>query len=398
MRLRTHIRLPLSVITMYGSLTYLRYYLKPQDSESKNRLMELAGTKGVAPLDSFLGLAGLPFKITPDAMLRIAYWAQNQLSFQRAEDAIYEIMHVRVNDDTVRMVSDYVGKIVFEHDCAKANEVYTMLNEGKLHFSKSRKGVLYIQTDGAAVNTRLQDEAGSTWRENKLGEVFSSQDIYYWTDKKGERQHRLQKREYVSYLGSASEFQKHLLCCALRGGYGQFEDTVVLSDGATWIRNMVDELYPDAQQILDYFHLSENVHDFAKYLFGSDCKKAAAWAADVCAKLRASKTELVLHELAPYKNKKQAGCPVNLYGYITNNINNIDYATYEGKGYFIGSGAIESGNKLIVQDRLKRAGMRWNHDTAQYILSLRTKVESGLWHSDVEIPFLAHCRRISSSI
>jgi hypothetical protein len=198
----------------------MRYYLKPQDKESKLRLMELTGAKGIAPLDSLLGLAGLPFKITPDAMLMIVYWAQNQLSFQRAEEAIHKIMHVRVNDDTVRLVSDYVGRIVFEHDCNKANEVYRKFNEGKLRFSNDRKGVLYILTDGAALNTRLQDEAGSTWRENKLGEVFSSRDIYSWTDKKGCRQHKLQKREYVSYLGSAPEFQKHLLFCALRGGYG----------------------------------------------------------------------------------------------------------------------------------------------------------------------------------
>ena len=290
-------RLPLSVITMYGGLSYMRYYLKPQDAESKDRLMELTGAKGVAPLDSFLGLAGLPFKITPDAMLRIAYWAQNQLSFQRAEEAIHEIMHVRVNDDTVRLVSDFVGKAVFEHDCAKANEAYTMLNEGKLSFSKNRKGVLYILTDGATVNTRLQDDEGSTWRENKLGEVFSSRDIYSWTDKKGERQHRIQKREYVSYLGSASEFQKHLLHCALRGGYGQFEDTVVLSDGATWIRNMVEELFPDAQQILDFFHLSENVHTYAKALFNMDASKYMPWAKRVCDTLKKSEYERVLQEL-----------------------------------------------------------------------------------------------------
>jgi len=375
----------------------MRSYLKPQDKESKDRLMELTGAKGIAPLDSQLGLAGLPFKITPDAMLRIAYWAQNQLSFQRAEEAIYEIMHVRVNDDTVRFVSDYVGKVAFEYGCAKANEAYAILNEGKLSFPKNRKGVLYILTDGAAVNTRLQDEAGSTWRENKLGEVFSSQDIYSWTDKKGQRQHKLQKREYVSYLGAASEFQKHLLYCALRGGYGQFEDTVVLSDGATWIRNMVEDMFPDAQQILDFFHLCENVHTYAKHLFGMDASKYMPWAKRICGTLKAGGYKLVLQELEATKDNNPSGCPVNLYGYVTNNARNIDYALYEKKGYYIGSGAIESGNKIIVQDRLKRAGMRWNNYTAQYMLTLRAKVESGLWRTDVENPFLAHCRAVSSN-
>ena len=390
-------RLPLSIITMYGTISFMRYYLKPQDKDSKFKLMELTGAKGIAPLDSHLGLAGLPFKITPDAMLKIAYWAQNQLSFQRAEEAIQEIMHIKINDDTVRLVSNFIGKIVFENDCKKANEAYAMLDTGKLSFSKDRKGVLYIQTDGAAMNTRLQDDEGSTWRENKLGEVFSTPNIHFWTDKKGRRQHRIQKREYTSYLGSVSEFKKHLFLCALRGGYGKFEDTVVLSDGATWIRTMTEDLFPDAQQILDYFHLCENVNKFSKYLYNTDDEKALSWANDICEKLKASNTDQVLRELDSLKDKKPNGCHLNLHGYITNNINNIDYVTYEQKGYFIGSGAIESGNKLVLQDRLKRAGMRWNLETAQYILTLRSKVESGLWNSDVITPVLAHCLNISNN-
>ena len=99
-------------------------------------------------------------------------------------------------------------------------------------------------------------------------------------------------------------------------------------------------------------------------------------------------------ELAPFKDKSD-GCPVNLHGYISNNIKNIDYVAYQKKGYFIGSGAIESGNKIILQDRLKRAGMRWNTPTAQALLTLKTKAESGLWFSDVEKPFLAHCFTVS---
>ena len=117
-----------------------------------------------------------------------------------------------------------------------------------------------------------------------------------------------------------------------------------------------------------------------------------------CAKLKDSKADEVLRELEPLKEKNLDNCPVNLYGYITNNIRNIDYVAYEKKGYSIGRGAIESGNKLVVQDRLKRAGMRWNASTAQYMLALKAKVESNLWRSDVEIPFLAHCRELSSMI
>jgi len=78
---------------------------------------------------------------------------------------------------------------------------------------------------------------------------------------------------------------------------------------------------------------------------------------------------------------------VDLYKYIYNNQNNIDYPAYKAKGYFIGSGAIESGNKVVLQSRLKQAGMRWDPTTAQYMLSLKAKEKSGLWYSYV-IPFI----------
>jgi len=38
-------------------------------------------------------------------------------------------------------------------------------------------------------------------------------------------------------------------------------------DGATWIRNMINEHYPDAVQILDKFHLIENISEYAKIIF-----------------------------------------------------------------------------------------------------------------------------------
>ena len=380
-------------------MTFSRYSLIPKDFQSKSLLESEYGVKSIFPLDSYLGLAGLPFKITPAAMLEIAYWAQNQASYQRAEDAIFKAMNILVNDDTIRSVTNFVGDMIFKNDCRKAEEVYNLLSTGKLKFAnpkKAKKGVAYIQTDGASLNTRHKNKEGSTWCENKLGMVFNSSNIRYWNDKNGERQHQIIEKEYTSFVGPAEEFKKHLFACAIRNGYGQFKEIVVLGDGATWIRNMVEELFPDAQQILDFYHLCENVHTFAKSLFKSD-GESKSWAETICEKLKKSRYNEVLSELETYP-KKPNGCTVNLHGYITNNINNIDYATYLKKGYFIGSGAIESGNKLILQDRLKRAGMRWNKTTAQAMLTLKSKAESGLWHCDVEKPFLERCYSLSMSL
>jgi hypothetical protein len=89
----------------------------------------------------------------------------------------------------------------------------------------------------------------------------------------------------------------------------------------------------------------------------------------------------VLNQL-PEDEKLPAGV-VNLRTYMTNNIDKINYPDYKSKGYFVGSGAIESANKVVVQRRLKQAGMRWSVEGAQAVLTLRAKVESGLWDKEV---------------
>ena len=223
--------------------------------------------------------------------------------------------------------------------------------------------MLYIEVDGATFNTRSQDASGSSWRENKLGIVFSSDNIYNWTSNRGEKQHKILKREYAAYIGNVSEFKKHVFSCALKNGYGTYEKTVMIGDGATWIRNMREELFPDAQQILDFYHLCENVNTFAKHFFGTEPSKHAKWANETCDLLRDSKYREVLQDLEG--KKKPASCSIDLYGYIRNNADSIDYANYEKEGLFIGSGAIESGNKSVLQHKVKagRHALESSHST-----------------------------------
>ncbi|MDR0589275.1 MAG: ISKra4 family transposase, partial [Spirochaetaceae bacterium] len=221
---------------------------------------------------------------------------------------------------------------------------------------------------------------GSSWRENKLGLVFSSADLR--TRRDGVT-HDILRKEYVPYIGSVDQFKEHLFECAVRHGYGRYEQTIIVSDGAAWIRNMGDELFPDAVQILDFYHLAENIYSFGKYLFQGDEKQYTPWAEELIGLLRNSGAEEVMKRLEGYKGKALPAGVVNPYTYLEHNRNKIDYADYKRRGYYIGSGPIESGNKTVVQKRCKQAGMRWNESTAQDMVTLKAKEESGLWGASV---------------
>jgi len=368
-------------MTTRGALKITRTILRAADEASQEKLKSEEKLMSIVPMDMMLGIDKMPYKMTREMMCEVAFWAQNQSSFKATETVLKKIYGIGVASETVRKIADCVGKIVFEEDERSAAFEYG--NMSKMDYARAKCGIMYIQMDGAALNTRHKDNEGSTWRENKLGMVFTSDDIRVRTTKKGEKVSSISKKEYASYLGGADGFKKHIFACAVRNGYGVYRTTIVLSDGATWIRNMCEEIFPDAIQILDLFHLCENTYEYAKVIFKNDEAKYKPWAEDVICKFKNGKKMEVVEILKQYQGRTLPKGTVNLPIYVNNNIDKINYDEYGEKGYYVGSGAIESGNKVVLQKRLKLAGMRWNEQTAQYLLSLRAKYESGLWQQCV---------------
>ena len=62
----------------------------------------------------------------------------------------------------------------------------------------------------------------------------------------------------------------------------------------------------------------------------------------------------------------------DLHRYITTNCDRMRYQTFRAAGYAIGSGAVESAVSHVVQQRMKRVGMRWRSAGADAMLALRS--------------------------
>lgn len=169
MILRTHKKMTRSLLTTDGKIVYSRYVLRPAEPGSRKNLLKIDRTNTVIPLDCALHINGLPFKMTVSMMLETAFYATVLDSYQAAEEIIGKIYGTPVNDDTIRLATNHIGKAVFEADCQAAEECMEQLEKGWLSYPSDTNGIPYLETDGAALNTRFQDENGSTWRENKLG-------------------------------------------------------------------------------------------------------------------------------------------------------------------------------------------------------------------------------------
>src|SRR5207302_9708851 len=57
----------------------------------------------------------------------------------------------------------------------------------------------------------------------------------------------------------------------------------------------------------------------------------------------------------------------------------MQYPTYQAAGWPIGSGSVESANKVVVEARLKVAGMRWERHNVNPMLALRNAVCNRRW-------------------
>ena len=161
---------------------------------------------------------------------------------------------------------------------------------------------------------------------------------------------------------------------------------VCIGDGAKWIWNWADDTYPDMVQILDLFHALEKLSEYAKAQY-PDIIEKNKWIETQKELLLTDKVATVIKTVKKTipKTTEAKKAQEALISYYTNNQQRMLYSTYKENGYCLGSGAIESAHRNVVQQRLKLSGQRWSLNGAQQIVNLRAYHKSNRWKDVVEI-------------
>ncbi len=81
----------------------------------------------------------------------------------------------------------------------------------------------------------------------------------------------------------------------------------------------------------------------------------------------------------PLTNKEMQVKQENLLNYYKGNMERMRYRKFRSKGLFIGSGAIESAHKAVLQGRLKKSGQHWSLDGLQKMAQIRALYKSNRW-------------------
>jgi len=162
------------MMTMNGILTISRTILIRTLSYKKE-----SESFEIIPLDELLGINYLPFKMTKLVMLEVAYMGQMLSSYNQASEELEKKLGYKISTSLVRDVTVFVGRLVYQKDLEIALETQKSITSSHPQNRELKKGIVYILIDGAAVNTRIEDKNGSTWRENKLGSGINLRKIRF---------------------------------------------------------------------------------------------------------------------------------------------------------------------------------------------------------------------------
>lgn len=296
------------------------------------------------------------FQISPFLQERICYVGQEAV-FEEASTLLRELLGVAVSAKQIERLCHYFGQRVEE--TAEDSEQQAW----------SGSGPIYGMVDGSMVLTR---EAG--WREIKLGRLFAGK-----AHEKGENspRGRIANSVYTAHLG---HYQAFLSKWEAELPSIEKQRLVFVADGAQWFWDWACEVYPEALQILDYYHCKSYLWDFAKVYF-KDKDKRAHWVERQQDHLFADKVETVIAEIEqlPHRGIEDRIARAKILSYYRHNRGRMAYGSYRRRGLLIGSGPIEASHRNVIQQRLKLAGQRWTQAGVQQVANLRVLRKSDRW-------------------
>ena len=371
-RFRRHAK----TITVFGQVSYKRsYYL-------------CSCGKGIAPLDHQMQIE--PGQLSRGVVPLLALLGI-QTSFGEAKKLAKQLLLLDVSDNSIRKATKAMGT-------AQKGIELQMKEEGhSLTFLTQRERIeevaparLYGSIDGVLI------PVDNEYYELKIGSWYTVAPVpkRQWPSRYKQRVGQLEALkataiEYYSDTVRSLEFSDLVWGTGCRRLADRAKELIFVADGAKWIWNIVDENFPDAVQILDWYHAVEYLTPIAHALL-PEKDEQEKWLSEMKTYLWFSRTETVIDMcLALGENPCVAKVALDAATYYSNNLNRMDYVHFRNQGYLIGSGTIESGCKQIGTMRMKRSGAQWTENGAKLVAKARAAWLSEQWES-----LAAHYQRL----
>ena len=316
---------------------------------------------GFSPLDEelHLSVSGL----TPHAYQALVLLGP-LVPFGSAAKHLETLLRVQVSTSTARRLTEQAGACLEQwqdqHAAPRSDEIE----------QQSVAERLALATDGVLIPV-----VPNEWAEVKMttiGEVHQA--------KEGEV--HCERLSYFARLADAQTFGDLASSEMRRRRVDQAGAVAAINDGAEWITGFVQGHRADALRILDFAHAAEYVSEIGTLAQGTGIDLPATWFVEQAHALKHEGPTGVLKEVQRLWDLTKSEEISEKVAYLDKRQEQMQYPQYQAAGWPIGSGMAESGNKLVVQARLKGAGMHWDRRQVNAMLALRTTLASERWSQE----------------
>jgi hypothetical protein len=334
---------------------------------------------GLYPLDEVVGLTAGRIQLD---VQKAAAKLVTEVPYDEAHTLFRDLTGVSVGSERMHTYTNQAAEGLTVLDVAPSrDEIERRI--AAVAAGRFRRPVLVLGIDGAYVPTRpasaRERRPGRRGKRAKRA-LWRGQ----WRDAKGFRFYLLDGERIVHVLSWHQVQNEEQLGEALKqikeAGVIPEEQVrlCVVCDGAEWIWKHVQALFPQARQVLDYYHCAQYLHRVAKAHYGVSVQ-AVEWVEATMTRLYLGKVGLVLGGLRRMQARSDEAekAIANCWDYLDEHRGRTAYRKLRRGGYPLGSGGIEASNKCICHVRLKRSGAWWYEANSNHMLALRCAKYNG---------------------
>ena len=323
-------------------------------------------------------------KSTPYMRDLLLYSGQED-NYQVSSERIKKYLRVSADDSQIHRLCIYYGTLLEDELSSLENSVVEKTTE--LLEDLETEEVIYAMSDGCLLPTRphqVETEQIGSWKEMKLGRIFREKDHLNL----GEKPNLIRSSVYVSHFGKHHDFTSKL--SSIIDPLVKLDERLVfINDGALWIANFIAAYYPNATDILDFYHASEYLHEFSKVIFSEkkEAAQKAQWVDKQTLRFFNDEIKEVIKEIEQLKlnGTTKIKAQEKILTYYKNNQLRMLYKSYKDRGLLIGSGPIESAHRFVLQKRMKQSGQKWTKKGGQAIANIRIFHLNNQWDNVVSL-------------
>jgi hypothetical protein len=318
---------------------------------------------------------------------------QSSASFRKTSENLKRAAQIDSNPETVRQLVEGEGKAALRALNQGTLDSCWTASDCRVETGKTR---VYVSCDGVKVPTITDAEKKTRRQKARENRRRRGRKCKPLARAKPGSDNAWKEFRLVAHY---DETQSHCHVSVTRGNHEaagrlmardakavrlhEADERIANVDGAPWIRSQL-EFHGTVDHIgLDFYHLSEYVHDARRAMFDEDEDAGRAWVETMLHQLKHEGYEAAWETAIGRRATTSESGRValdRLLGYMSERREMIRYPEFLARGWQIGSGPIEAQCKTTTA-RVKGSGKRWDGPNAEAVMALACLENSRLWQN-----------------